>query len=107
MDTQKRRHPRAMAPKGLVVAWQVGSKRTVSYLNNIGLGGVFIRTTEPPPVESTVKLLINASVGDVEARAVVRSVSPEKGMGVEFVAMPPESRARLAQLLRPLLQSPA
>ena len=101
MFSDKRRHPRALAPKGLLVAWQFGTQRSVSFLNSIGLGGVFIRTPQPAPLQSTLKLLINAPTGEVEARAVVRSVA-EKGMGVEFVAMPPESRARLAQLLRPL-----
>jgi len=40
--------------------------------------------------------------GEVRARAIVCNIVNAKGMGVEFTAMQPESRARLTQLLRRL-----
>jgi|SRR5579864_3241648 len=100
-----RRHPRAKAPKGLIVAWQSGTHRSVSFLESIALGGLFIRTPDPPPVRSLVKLLIDLPMGEINARAIVRRVSPSKGMGVEIIAMTQESRARLNSLLRPLLDT--
>jgi hypothetical protein len=39
-----RRYPRARIPDGLFVGWQVGTQRFVSRLDNIALGGAFIRT---------------------------------------------------------------
>jgi PilZ domain len=98
-----RRHPRAKAPGGMMVAWQSGTLRSVSFLESIALGGLFIRTPNPPPIRSLVKVLIELPHGDVNARAIVRRVTPSKGMGVEFIAMTQESRAMLRQVLRPLL----
>jgi hypothetical protein len=98
-----RRHPRAKPPAGMLVAWQAGTHRAVSFLESIALGGLFIRTANPPPVRSLVKVLIELPTGDLNARAIVRRVSPSLGMGVEFIAMTQESRAMLRQTLRPLL----
>jgi hypothetical protein len=98
-----RRHPRAKAPAGMMVAWQSGRHRAVSFLETIALGGCFIRTLDPPPVSSLVKLLIELPTGDVNARAIVRRVAPSRGMAVEIIAMTQESRAMLRQLLKPLL----
>jgi hypothetical protein len=41
--------------------------------------------------------------GDVRARAVVRRVAPSKGMGIEFISMTPEDRARLNKQLQQLM----
>ena len=98
-----RRHPRAKAPPGMMVAWQSGTHRSVSFLESIAIGGLFIRTNDPPPMHSLVKLLIELPTGDVNARAIVRRVSPAQGMGVEFLAMTQESRAMLRRILKPLL----
>jgi hypothetical protein len=100
---QQRRHPRVRAPKGLLIAWEAGTRRSVSYLESIALGGFFVRTSQPPPVRSTLRILLELPMGDVRARAIVRRVSPGKGMGIEFIGMNPEDRARLNHLLRPLL----
>ena len=70
----------------------------------MGLGGLFISAPEPPPVGHVVKLLFEVPGGDVRARAVVRCSVPGKGMGIEFVFMATEDRARLNQLLKRLLR---
>lgn len=100
---QQRKHPRVKAPKGLLVAWEAGTRRSVSYLESMALGGLFIRTKQPPPIRSAVRVLVELPSGDIRARAVVRRVAPAKGMGIEFISMSPEDRARLTHLLRPLL----
>jgi hypothetical protein len=41
--------------------------------------------------------------GEVRARAVVRRVTPALGMGIEFIAMTQEDRARLNKALQPML----
>ena len=81
-------------------------KRSVSRLENIALGGLFIRTPNPPPPESLVKVIVALpmGLGEVQARGVVRRVAPSRGMGVEFTAMNPEDRGRLTGLLKPLLE---
>jgi hypothetical protein len=104
VDTlEKRRYPRAKAPKGLIVAWEAGTRRSVSFIENLALGGLFIRTKEPAPVASPLGVMVEAPTGDFRARAIVRRITPAKGMGIEFIAMSPEDRARLNKLLAPLL----
>jgi hypothetical protein len=49
-----------------------------------------------------LKVLVESPTGDVRARVVVRRVVPKQGMGVEFIAMTQEDRARLVQLLHRL-----
>ena len=98
-----RRYPRVKSPKELRVAWQAGAKKAVSSLETLALGGLFIRTPEPPTVGTSVQLLIDMPEGEVRARAVVRSVESGRGMGVEIVSMRQEDRARLDKFLKPLL----
>jgi PilZ domain len=99
-----RRYPRVKAPEGTLVGWQVGTKSAVSHLENIALGGLFIRTPDPAPEQSLVKLVLPTGTGEVRARGVVRRVAPSQGMAVEFTAMNPDDRGRLTGLLRPLLE---
>jgi hypothetical protein len=101
-DAEQRRYPRAVAPKTLRVAWESGTRRAVSYLESVGLGGLFILTRQPVPIRSMVKLLMDVPLGEVRARAVVRRVTPARGMGIEFIAMTQEDRARLTKTLQPL-----
>ncbi len=88
------------------MGWQFGSQRFVSRLENIALGGLFVRTSNPPPAETIVKVIVSLPMGtgEVQARGVVRRVAPSRGMGIEFTAMNPEDRGRLTGLLKPLLE---
>ena len=97
-----RRYPRVASPAGLLVAWQSSTSRAVSYLGTIGLGGLFVLTRKPVPIRSMVQVLMDLPEGEVRARAVVRRTAP-RGMGIEFIAMSPEDRARLNRTLQPLL----
>ena len=102
-DAELRRYPRVMPPRTLRVAWQSGTRRAVSCLESMGLGGVFVITRQPVPIRSMVKVLLDLPVGEVRARAVVRRVTPARGMGIEFIAMTQEDRARLGKTLQPML----
>jgi len=99
---EQRRYPRVRSPKGLVVAWQSGTRRTVSYLESLALGGLFVLTRQPLPLRSMVKILFDFPIGEVRGRAVVRRIA-QRGMGIEFIAMDQEDRARLGRMLMPLL----
>ncbi len=85
------------------MAWQSGTRRAVSYLGSMGLGGLFVVTRQPVPIRSMVKVLMDLPLGEVRARAVVRRVTPARGMGIEFIAMTQEDRARLTRALQPML----
>lgn len=101
-DAEQRRYPRVVPPKSVMVAWQSGTRRAVSYLESIGLGGLFVVTRHPVPLRSMVKVLLDLQFGEVRARAVVRRISPARGMGIEFIAMSQEDRARLNKALQPM-----
>ena len=76
--------------------------RHVSRVANLGLGGLYIRTNAPPPPGTFIQLLLDAPTGEVRARAVVQRSKPKEGMGVKFVAMQQEARARFAGWLKGL-----
>jgi hypothetical protein len=102
-ETQnKRRYPRAKVPKNALVAWKNGSQKLVSPVENLALGGLFIRTTNPVSSGTMLQLVFNTPQGQVRVRAVVRNVKAGEGMGVAIVSMEQEDRGRLDQWLRRL-----
>jgi len=106
-SAKERRYPRVGLPRGMFVAWQGVGERVVSRVATVGLGGLFIRVSKPPPVGDVVRLYFEVPGGEIRARAVVRSSMKGEGMGIEFTAMQPEARGRLNQLLRRLLRHSA
>jgi hypothetical protein len=101
-SSERRVYPRLPAPKGTIVAWHSFNKRVVSAVDNLGLGGLYIRTADPPATGTFIQLLLDAPAGEVRARAAVQRSSPKQGMGVKFVAMAQEDRARFARWLKAL-----
>lgn len=97
-----RRHPRINSPKGTILAWQRANQRFVSYVQDLGLGGMFIRTSDPPPLGTYIQLLLDVPAGEVRARAVVQRTESKQGMGVKFVAMQQEDRGRFMQWMNKL-----
>ena len=65
----------------------------------MGLGGLYLQAANPPSVGSTIELVLDLPTGEVRARAIVRSSMPQKGMGIQFVQMRPEDRAKLNRYL--------
>ncbi len=98
----KRRYARQKPPKPVLVAWMTASERHVSAVDNLGLGGLFIRTKNPPKEGTSLQLLFNAPGGEVRVLAMVRNLVPGKGMGVAIVSMDQEQRARLDHWMRGL-----
>jgi hypothetical protein len=95
-----RRYPRLSSPNSTILAWQSASLRHVSHVTNLGLGGLYIRTTDPPPPGTFIQLLLDVPAGEVRARAVVQRSKSKEGMGVKFVAMQQEDRGRFARWLK-------
>ena len=101
-----RRYPRFNPPQPTFSAWQSANQRLVSRVGNLGLGGLFIRTPEPPPLGTLIQLLLDTSEGEIRARAEVKSSRPKEGMGVKIVAMQQDDRARFARWLKRLSHPP-
>jgi hypothetical protein len=103
-EPKNRRYPRVGIPRGLYVAWSSHGERTVSRVGTIGLGGLFIKTEQPPAIGERLQLVFEVPGGIVRAACVVRDSEPKRGMGVEFTSMNADARARLSHLLRRLLR---
>jgi hypothetical protein len=71
----------------VVVAWQSGMQRGVSYVESLGLGGMLVRTKMTIPLRSLVIILLDMPVGQVRGRAIVRRIQEEKGIAVQIIAM--------------------
>jgi len=99
---EQRKYPRLKPPKSFVVAWRSGILRDVSYVESIGLGGLYLRTKKRIAMRSSVQILLDMPLGQVRGRAVVRRITDQNGMGIEIIAMEQEDRARLFRQLKDL-----
>ena len=104
VERETRRYPRCNAHKTTLVVWKKGSEKYVSRMENVGLGGLFICTQQPPPLGTSLQLLFNVPEGEVRARAIVRNLVPSRGMSLAIVSMEPEHRARLDRWLKILAE---
>jgi hypothetical protein len=102
--SKKRRYPRVGVQRGMFVAWQGIGERVVSRIVTVGLGGLFIKVTNPPPVGDVIRLYFEVPGGQIRARAIIKNSVQGQGMGIQFTAMEPEARGRLTQLLQRLLR---
>ena len=101
----KRRYPRTCVERGVYVAWQGVGERVVSQIVTMGLGGLFIKVLEPPPVGDVIRLYFEMpGGGEIRARAVIKNAVRGKGMGIQFTSMEPEARGRLTRMLKELLK---
>ena len=103
----RRKQKRVKAPKGTLAGWKALGQSCVSRVQNIGLGGTYLVASKPPPTGSSVELILSLPTGDVQARAVVRRSTLGRGMGVQFVQMRPEDRARLNHFLLQMPETPS
>jgi hypothetical protein len=101
--SKTRRYPRVGLRRGMYVAWQGVGERVVSRIATVGLGGLFVKVSNPPPVGDVIRLYFEIPGGEIRARAVIRNSVPGDGMGIQFTSMEPEARGRLTLLLRELL----
>jgi tetratricopeptide (TPR) repeat protein len=95
----RRKYPRVKVPKGTFASWKSADTSVFARVDTIGLGGVYLNTLKPLAKGSTTDLVLGLSTGKVCIRATVRRSLPGRGMGLEFVQMAAEDRARLNQFL--------
>jgi len=100
---RQRRYPRALPPKTILVAWKSASRKNIARVSSVGLGGLFIHEADPPPPGVMLQIFFETPTGQVRARAAVRSAEVGRGMGVEFIQMRQDERARLALMIKELL----
>jgi hypothetical protein len=100
---EQRQYPRVRPPKTVLAAWEAGTRRGVSFLDSLSVGGFFVRTREVLPLRCLVQILLDMPVGQVRCRAIVRRVRENYGVALQIIAMEPSDRARLFQQIRELL----
>lgn len=101
---ERRRNPRYRAPKDLLIGWQGAGKRNVSNAEELSVGGVFLLVAHPLSVGTFVEILFDVPGGEVRARAIVRHGRPGHGMGIQFVHMGSDDRARLHRFIQQLAE---
>jgi tetratricopeptide (TPR) repeat protein len=70
----------------------------------LGIGGVFLLVAHPLSAGTHVEILFDVPGGEVRARAIVRHGRAGHGMGVQFVHMGSEDRARLHRFVKQLAE---
>ncbi|HEY6444304.1 MAG TPA: DnaJ domain-containing protein [Candidatus Acidoferrales bacterium] len=96
--TNRRKFPRIRA-KGMRVRWKSDGKTMASRLENVGLGGLYLHSANPANEDTMIDVVLDLPAGQVYARAKVRRSTPAKGMGLQFIQMTPEDRAKLHRYL--------
>lgn len=88
--TEQRRYARTHVDMELTVF--EGKDRFEARSKDISLGGMFIKTDRPPPPDSpiAIKMTLPEQTAPLVVACVVRWVSPEEGMGVQFSALDPK-----------------
>ena len=66
------------------------------------MGGIFLMVAQPLSPGTCIELIFDVPGGEVRARGLVRHGRPGKGMGVQFVHMNFDERARLHRFLQHL-----
>ena len=99
---------RIEVPENLWVLLQCDGRDAVSRVRDISSGGLFIEIPQPRSVGAVAKLYFFVPEGEIKARAVVRHVEPDNGVGLKFTATGEADRQKLEALvtrLRSLSQS--
>jgi tetratricopeptide (TPR) repeat protein len=66
------------------------------------VGGIFLMVAQPLSPGTSIELIFDVPSGEVRARGLVRHGRPGKGMGVQFVHMNSDERARLHRFIQHL-----
>ena len=102
MKVEQRAYPRIKPQSSVLIAWRSGMQREVSYVEDLAIGGVFLRTKKKVAIRSLVQVLLDMPLGQVRGRGVVRRHQEHYGIAVQFIAMDPEDRGRLIRQIRDL-----
>ena len=96
----RRRYRRVPVPTLYWVTWETSGRRQVSRVLTVGLGGMFLSTTDPPPAGAYLTLIFECPAKQVQTQAIVRTSLFGSGMGVEFKNLKDEDRNQVSALLK-------
>ena len=95
----RRLNSRIETPEGVWVYWRCNERDETARVRDVSLGGLFVETAKPRPVGLTAKVDFLVQEGQIRADAVVRHVSPGRGLGLKFTAVSDGDRSRFIALL--------
>ncbi len=95
MEKDKRAYPRFLVTSDASVIYGEG---TGSILD-LSVGGCFVADPSPFPVGMKVDIELRLGEQAIPAQGVVRRSVPGRGMGLQFLGMPPAVRGRLKMFL--------
>lgn len=92
-------YSRVETSESVWVYWSCDDRADISPVRDIGMGGIFLKTSKARPVGSRVSLHFLVQEGMIRADAVVKYVRSGSGVGMKFAAVSQEDRPRLAALM--------
>jgi PilZ domain len=99
-SAEQRRSPRYKCTGNARLQEAGSSAATWATFADISMHGCYIETAVPPCTGTTLNLRLEANGVRVDATGEVRVVYPGLGMGISFINVSDENRARLQQLVR-------
>jgi hypothetical protein len=94
----RRLYSRVETGESVWVYWHCDGRADVSPVRDMGMGGLFLKTSTAKPVGALVNLHFLVQEGQLRADAIVRYKSGS-GLGLKFAAICQEDRPKLAALM--------
>lgn len=95
----RRLYSRVETSESVWVYWNCDGRADVSPVQDMSMGGIFLKTPKTKPVGSVVNLHFLVQEGQIRADAVVKYIRSGTGVGMKFAAVSQEDRPRLAALM--------
>jgi c-di-GMP-binding flagellar brake protein YcgR len=104
-DAERRRYPRVRAKIPIELTC-VGKPPMRTATEEISLCGCYIETMFTMDIGTKLGLVFSLNEERIEAQGIVATKYPQVGNGIDYIAMAPEDRLRLAQYLAERKQQP-
>ncbi len=95
----RRLYSRVEAPENVWVYWSCDGKSDISPVQDMSMGGIFLKTPKVKTEGSVVNLHFLVQEGQIRADAIVKYARSGLGVGMKFAAVSHEDRRRLAALM--------
>jgi PilZ domain len=92
--------PRAEADDGVYAFWSCNGGTGLSHVRDLNMGGVFIETPLQKDLGTSVEVYLLVGEGQIHAKALVRHVEPNHGLGLKFTALSEQDRLHFGALMR-------
>jgi len=100
---ERRKNQRIPTPTGLWASCKIDDRRITLRVQDFSVSGALLVTEDAIPVRTRLELLFSVPEGEIRVLAVVRSFTPGRGIGVEFVGMDSKAFDLVLKLVKRLL----